>query len=379
MIRSFSGFLQTVHTAYPTSRHARHSELRGSNAHLCRIPSPVKSSTKSNARRYRLSSSARLAVLLLALPLLLAAASTPALRQVAVLDLPGRPGFDEIALVHGMLLVSHPGAGVVDLFDPKKRRVAGRILDMSSPRGVAVDEASHRVYIANSGARNIVVASTETWQVERTIPLDSAPDSLLVAPAEHLLYVTLPASQTVAAIDLSANAQLVSRVTLAGHPRAMAYDARRHQLWVTVQDRRRVQVLGPSLRPVASYLLNASEPTGIAFSRLNDRVYVAARYAVLALNPETGAEVSRSAVASGIDQLLLDEPSHSLLGVSDGSVFFISVSATLGEASELKVAVTGHTLAYDASTGYFYLPGSREGRSKLLILKRYTAANSASR
>ena len=302
--------------------------------------------------------------------MLLAAATAPVLKQIAVLDLPGRPGFDEIALAHGMILVSHPGAGSVDLFDPQKRRIVGHILDMSSPRGVVVDESAHLVYIANSGARNIVVVSATDWQVQSTIPVEAAPDALYLLPGEHLLCVTYPETQSVAILDLSANGQPVSHLGLDGHPYAIAYDPSRKQLYLTLQDRRTVLVLSPALKILTQFQLNASEPTGIAYSPQHDRLYVAVRYAVLALDPATGQELSRSAVAGGIDQLGLDEPSSSLLGVSSGSVFVLNANANLGTASELAVEVKGHTFAYDSATGYLYLPGGREGRSKLLILKR---------
>jgi len=320
-----------------------------------------------------LSSLARRSAVLIAAPLLLVAATTPALRQIAVLDLPGKPGFDEIALVHGMILVSHPGAGAVDLFDPQKRRIVGHIRDMWSPRGVAVDEAAHLVYIANAGARNIVVVSTRDWQVKRTIPVDSAPDALFVVPGAHVLYVTLPEAQSIVGIELAgdaAGAPAVSRLALDGRPYAFAYDPSRKRIFLTLQDRRSVVVLSPALEKLGSFSLNASEPTGIAFSPRYDRLYVAVRYAVLALDPGSGEEISRSAVAGGIDQLSLDEAGGSLLGVSNGTVFVVPASAGLGPASELDVEVKGHTLAYDSATGYLYLPGGREGRSKLLILKR---------
>jgi DNA-binding beta-propeller fold protein YncE len=313
---------------------------------------------------------ARRSALLFVAPLLFGAASSQALRQIAVLDLPGRPGFDEIALAHGMILVSHPGAGSVDLFDPQKRRIVGHIQDMSSPRGVAVNEAAHVVYIANSGARNIVVVSTADWQVKRLIPLDDAPDALMVVPAEQRLYITFPAAQSIAALDLSGGGEPMAKAAVDGRPSEFAYDASRRQLFLTLQDRRSVLVLSPALKPVGSFSLNASEPTGIVFSQHSDRLYVAVRYAVLALDPSTGVELGRSAVGGGIDQIVLDEPTGSLLGVANGSVFVLPASGSLGTASEMPVDVKGHTLAYDSATGFLYLPGGREGHSKLLILKR---------
>jgi len=314
----------------------------------------------------------RVALILFVAPLFLAAATAPGLKQIAVLDLPGRPGFDEIALAHGMILVSHGGAGTVDLFDTQKRRVVGHIREMSSPRGVAVDEAEHLVYIANSGARNIVVVSSIDWQVKRTIALDWAPDVLLLVAASHLLYVSFPESQSVAALDLGGGGQVVSRADVGGRPSGLAYDAARREVFVSLQDRRCVVGLSPTLKTMARFELNASEPMGIAFSPRYDRVYVAVRYAVLALDPRTGEELSRSAVAGGIEQLVLDEASGALLGIAEGSVFVVPAKASLGDASELAVEVKGHTLAYDSASGYVYVPGGREGRSKLLILKRVT-------
>jgi DNA-binding beta-propeller fold protein YncE len=322
---------------------------------------------------FQVALSARLLAILLAVPLLLAAATQPTLRQVGLLDLPGRPGFDEVALAQGMILVTHGGAGTVDLFDPQKRRVVGHIREMSSPRGIASDEAAHLVYIANSGASNIVVVSTVNWQVQRTITVDGAPDALLLLPAEHLLYVTCPETRTVEALDLATNGIPVSRAAVDGRPSDFAYDASRRQLYLTLQDRRSVLVLSPALKALGHFDLNAAEPTGIAFSARHDRLYVAVRYAVLALDPANGQEVARSAVAGGIDQIILDEPSNSLIGVSNGSVFIIPDGAGLGPADELPVDVKGHTLAYDSATGNIYLPGGREGKSKLLILKRVSA------
>src|SRR6266496_3547604 len=83
-----------------------------------------------------------------------------AVRQVAVLDLPGRPGFDEMVFAKGMLVISHPAANTVEIFDPIRRRVVGSVKDMSSPRGVAVSGDAAFVYVANHDANNIVVLKT---------------------------------------------------------------------------------------------------------------------------------------------------------------------------------------------------------------------------
>ena len=68
-----------------------------------------------------------------------------------MVDLPGTPGFDEAAFAKGTLLISHATANTVEIFDVKKRRVIGKVADMSQPHGIAVDNDNGRAYIANSG------------------------------------------------------------------------------------------------------------------------------------------------------------------------------------------------------------------------------------
>ncbi|MGA7462106.1 MAG: hypothetical protein WBW69_17885, partial [Candidatus Korobacteraceae bacterium] len=54
-------------------------------------------------------------------------ASASDLRQIGIVNLPGSPGFGEMAFANGMLLLAQPGASAVDVFDPVKRRTIAQI------------------------------------------------------------------------------------------------------------------------------------------------------------------------------------------------------------------------------------------------------------
>src|ERR1700757_3982277 len=79
------------------------------------------------------------------------------LREIAMLDIPGRPGFETLAFAKGLLVMAHDGAGTVDIFDPAKRRFVAQISGIASARGVAVDDATGHVYIADAGNSTIDV------------------------------------------------------------------------------------------------------------------------------------------------------------------------------------------------------------------------------
>ena len=78
------------------------------------------------------------------------------LREIALLDIPGRPGFETLAFAKGFLVMAHNGASTVDVFDPAKRRFVAQISGIVSARGVAVDDGASRVYIADAGTNSIV-------------------------------------------------------------------------------------------------------------------------------------------------------------------------------------------------------------------------------
>ena len=58
-----------------------------------------------------------------------------------------------------------------------------------------------------------------------------------------------------------------------------------------------------------------------------------------------------------------------LYAASDGSLLMIHANGRLTTADEITPEVKGHTVAYDSAKKLVLLPGGREGKSKLLILR----------
>ncbi len=308
----------------------------------------------------------------LALVLTLPAAAAE-LRQIAIIDIPGQPGFDGVAFVSGYLLMAHSGAGTVDVFNLRQRRLETQVQGLQGPTGIAADPAGAKVYVANSDGKTIAVISTRTWKVLETIAVPNAPQALLLSP-EGRLYTADWLAQSVSAIDL-AHGNRITTTTVGGRPQYMAYDPQRQVLFVTLQDLRQVVALDSALKVVNRYQLTGSLPTGIAFDPKGRRLYVAVRYAVIELDADTGTEVARVAMPAGTDMLWFDQGSNSLYAAASNSVSVIRTGGTPEVVGELPTEVRGHVLAFDPATSLIYMPGGREGRSKLLILKRIPGAN----
>ena len=290
-----------------------------------------------------------------------------------MLEIPGQPGFDGMAVANGMVLMSHAGARTVDIFDPAKRRLIAHVKGMSDPRGIAVDTDGGRVFIANNGARNLVVLSSEDWQVKQTIPLSGAPVDVLFIPAWNELVVTDRTAQRLMVVDGTAQKETAT-AKLAGAPGGMAFDKGRSLLYVTIQDLRQVVGISRELKVEKSIPLQASQPTGIVYDPKMDRLYVSVRYAVLSLNANSGAELSRVAADGGIDRLWLDDETRLLYGAAGGSLLVMRADQRLHAIDEVETGVKGYSVAYDPERKLVFFPGGREGQSKLLLLRPPTVS-----
>lgn len=294
------------------------------------------------------------------------------LRRIAMIDIPGRPGFKDVALVDGSLMIAHPAAATVDVFSLAKRRLVAQINGMKGASGIAVDPKAAKAYVANSEANEIAIVSTKSWQVEHRIPMKTSPSALLLLPDASVLYASNWRDQSISRIDLSSDA--VQTVVVDGRPEQLVFDPATQQILGTLEDQRQVIVLDLSLRAVKRFPLAASAPTGLVLDLKGRRLYVAARYAVLALDADSGRELNRVAAPAGIDTLWMDAASNTLYGAATGgSILVMKTAGRLVVEREYATEVRGHSVAFDASKNMLYLPGGRDGRSKLLILRHAKA------
>jgi DNA-binding beta-propeller fold protein YncE len=300
------------------------------------------------------------------------------LREIALLDIPGRPGFETLAFAKGYLVMAHDGAGTVDIFDPAKRRFVAQISGIISARGVAVDDASARVYIADAGSNSIDVVNSNNWHVEDRIQLTRTPENLLLIPGTSNIIATNPYARSLTLVSRQIN-QEMQVVDIGGHPDLMVYDPIRNAVLVTIEDQNSVVSYAVSLerdaKPLKTIKLNGSQPTGIILNPTSRTLFIAVRFAVLAVDADSGTELSRVPVAAGTDRLWLDSEGSAIYAASsDGTVTTIKVSGRqLVYDSELKTDVKGHSLAFDPERKLIYVPGGREGKSKMVILKQFGA------
>ena len=290
------------------------------------------------------------------------------LRQIGMVNVPGAPGFVDLAFCNGMLLMTHPGASA-------RRRLRCRPTpgDCAGDRvAIAARHCRRSARLAvftlpTHDSKSIAVISTDGWKVVDSIGVPGNPDALQLDGAGKLFWTDADAG-TISLLDLHTK-QDVAQTDVGGTPRDFAYDSARKILFMTLQDVHQVVSVDQNAKVINRFTLNASQPTGLIYDPQYHELYVAVRYAVVAVSADTGAEIDRVAAPAGVDQLWLDPQSHTLYAASEGSLVTINAKGKLSVADEITPQIKGHVVAYDAEKNMVLLPGGREGKSKLLIFR----------
>jgi DNA-binding beta-propeller fold protein YncE len=286
-----------------------------------------------------------------------------------MIDLPGQPGFDSVAIANGALLVAHSAANSVDIIDLAKRRIIAQVKHVRGASGIAVDEKGGRVFLSSPDGHSIISVSSKTWDVDGVIRVQTEVEHILYVPANSRLYLANSRAQSIGYIDFADN-NSVHASEAGGMPERLAFDPEKSLIYATLQDKHAVAAYDLELKPVSEWVLKASMPTGMSLDAQARRLYVAVRHAVITLDADTGAELSRAGAPAGVDALWLDREQGTLYAASGGTVCIMKTRpGGLTPESELNVDVKGSSLAYDPQTKLIYFPGGREGRSKLLIMK----------
>jgi len=299
------------------------------------------------------------------------------LQQIGMVEIPGSPGFDGLAIANNKLLLAHTAASSLDVVDAAKRRVVAQIINLQSPRGIAVDQANGKIYVAQAGNNSIAVINFEGWQYSGTIPLPQAPSTLALDDSGQRLYWSDATSDSVSILDLSTRTNL-GTLDVGGRPRGMIWDHERGVAFVVLQDTSEIVAVDPKLQIVSRFKLNASQPTEVVYDAHTRRLYVAARSAVLAINDQDGSESNRVEAPMGVDGLWLNPEARTLYAASPGELTVIKAdNGTFTVVDSIPSDIKGHSVAFDPDSNIVFLPGGREGKSAMLLLRPMGAEHSA--
>ena len=129
----------------------------------------------------------------------------------------------------GRLYVSRKTA--ITVFDSQTLDRIDVIEGIASPRGMAIDQRSGLLYVANSNGDSVTLVDPVSLQRVGSIPVGTKPVGVTLDAASRRLYVANSGSDTLSVVDL--DSRRVSTVPVGDEPMRAAVDATRGLVYVT--------------------------------------------------------------------------------------------------------------------------------------------------
>jgi len=167
------------------------------------------------------------------------------------------------------------GRASLTVFDRRARRVTGVLPTGRAPRGLVLDAASARLYVALSGEDQIAVVDAVAREEVTRIRLRGGdqPRDLALSPDGRTLIVLSPGSRTASFVDPGAGLE-VGRVAVGDEPWSLAMDRQGRRAYVVNRRSNSVTVLDVANRAAVGTLATDPQPLRAALNRAGDRLYL---------------------------------------------------------------------------------------------------------
>ncbi len=226
--------------------------------------------------------------------------------QIKKITIGGEGGWDYLIADGGRVYVSHTNE--VDVVDPQKGEVIGKITDLKGVHGIALADEFGRGFISNGQANSVTIFDIKKLEkIGADVPAGMNPDAIIYDPGSKRVFAMNGRSGDLTAID-AAKGTVAGTVPLEGKLEFAAADGKGH-VYVNGEDKNTVfEVDSKKLSLEHRWPLAPCEsPSGMNIDRKTRRIFVGCHNNMMAvLNADTGAVVATPAICTGIDATWFD-------------------------------------------------------------------------
>ena len=307
-----------------------------------------------------------------------AASPEPILSRVIDLPLPGQPSrFDYQSLDADAkrLYFSHMGDGELMVLNTGTRELVAHIPGFPRATGVLVVPALHKVFVSVPGNHEVAVVDTGTLKVLSRIPDGEFPDGLAYAPEVQKVFVSDERGGKETVIDARTD-QRVGTIDLGGEIGNTQYDPASRLIFANVQTRGELVAIDPKTeRVVARHPLKGGDsPHGLLIDASKRLAFVACEGDAKLLVIDMDDFEVKQVLSTGNDPdvLAFDATLERLYVATESGI--VSIFGLDGRAlrklDDLRVAPNAHTVSVDSVSHEVYLPLKNvDGRPVLRIMK----------
>jgi DNA-binding beta-propeller fold protein YncE len=310
-----------------------------------------------------------LAPLFLIANLFAVAQSSPAPAPIATISLPGVTGkFDHFAidLESNRLFAAATGNHTVEVINVLSGKVEQSIPGLGKPHGLVWIGKTHSLYVADGAMGELHCYQGTPLKLSGTLKLSDDADDMVYSEATKLLYVGHGGSDAgnparVAVVD-TITFKLKANLAVASHPEALDIDPAGHRIFANIAEASEVAVIDEPTGGVAAHwkLNNAADNVPMAYDAEKKLLYVASRKpaSVIAINSETGAEVSRQPTAAGADDLFYDAEQqrvYVICGSGEVDIYEVDLHGVLHPSGAIHTESGAKTALFVPSQSKLYV------------------------
>jgi YVTN family beta-propeller protein len=214
-----------------------------------------------------------------------------------------------------------------------------------NPQGVTVNRTGTRVYVADFDSDDVSVIDTANNAIIATVPVQSSPESVAIAPDDSRLYVTLRRGQEVAVIRVDGCPPhcLLTTIRVGHQPYAVALNPDGTRAYVTDVGDDKVSVIDTVDNTVVATMAAGHAPAGIVVSPVSNRAYVASEEDNAISVIDTASNTTVATVPVGpLPQGVALNPAGTRLYVGNTGSNTVSVINTISNTVVTTVPVQTH-------------------------------------
>jgi YVTN family beta-propeller protein len=153
--------------------------------------------------------------------------------------------------------------GTLAVIDTATNTVTANVTVGNIARGVAINRAGTRVYVANQSSNSLSVVDTASNTVVATVPVGNFPYAVAVDPTGSRVYVANNGSSDLSIVDAASNTVSQTVSVAPGYPRGVGFTGAGTQVYVPLSQPNSVAVLGTGCNEVSGVLTVGEGPVGL--------------------------------------------------------------------------------------------------------------------
>lgn len=284
---------------------------------------------------------------------------------IRTISLEGEGGWDYITVDESAnrLFVSHnTQVQVVDIATGKQ---VGAITDLKGVHGIAIADDLNKAFISCGRDSTVVIIDLTTLKVIGKVVVTGAnPDAILYDPHSHKVFIFNGRSANATVLDANTY-KVIATIPLDGKPEFSVTDGK-GKIFVNNEDKSMIYMINSNTLQVEQKwsIAPGEGPSGLAFDKLNHRLFSVTDKLMVIVDSQTGKIVSTVPIGENVDGVAFDPGSKRAYSSNGEGTVTVVQEVNPNEFKVVETIATqrgARTIGINTKSNRIYLPTAEFG------------------